>query len=172
MSLNLANTQSNDLKIEQAIMEKTVQHVISVTKSDDGSGIIQMMQPKFIGCNYENKEISVMFHVEKWELNPNGVMHGGLICTAFDTTYGMLTHYLANDHFITTVDLSTRYLKPIHLGSDLLIKVKACSVGRTLVSLTGEAYIVGEDVLAATSSSTFMILTHKKTQINTVLKEK
>jgi len=172
MSLNLASKQQLDLKREQEIMKKTIEHVISITKSEEGSGIIQMMQPKFVGCNYEDKEISIMFHVEKWELNPQGSMHGGLICAAFDNTYGMLTHYLADDCFITTVDLSTRYLKPIPEGSDLLIKAKARSVGRTLVSLTGEAYLVGKDVLAATSSSTFMILRDKKTQLNPVFKDK
>lgn len=171
MSLNLANTQTLDLKREQTLMEKTLEHVISVTKSKGKSGIIEMMGPKFIGCSYENKELSVMFHVEKWELNPQGSMHGGLVSTAFDTTFGILTHYHAKDCFITTVDLSTRYLKPIPLGSDLLIKVKACSAGRTIVSLTGEAYLAGKDILAATASSTFMILRDKKTQLTT-LKEK
>lgn len=170
MSLNLANTI--DLQKEQAIMEKALEHVISFTKSDGQSGIIEMMQPKFIDCSYERKEISVMFHVEKWALNPQGSMHGGLICTAFDTTYGMLTHYLAKDCFITTVDLSTRFLKPVPLGSDLIIKAKACSVGRTLVSLTAEGYLAGKDILAATSSSTFMILKHKKTQLTPLLKDK
>jgi uncharacterized protein (TIGR00369 family) len=172
MSLNLANTHTLDLKMEQAIMEKTIEHVINVTKSESESGVIQMMQPKYIGCSYQDKEISVMFHVEKWELNPQGSMHGGLISAAFDTTYGMLTHYLAKDSFITTVDLSTRYLKPVPIGSDLLIKAKACSVGRTIVSLTGEAFLVGKDILAATSSSTFMILRHKKTQLPVALKNK
>lgn len=170
MSLNLANTI--DLKREQALMEKTLEHVISYTKSEGQSGIIEMMQPKFIDCNFETKEISVMFHVEKWALNPQGSMHGGLVSTAFDTTYGMLTHYLAKDCFITTVDLSTRYLKPIPLGSDLLIKAKACSVGRTLVSLTAEGYVAGKDILAATSSSTFMLLRNKKTQLSPAVKDK
>lgn len=168
--MSLKSTNTMDLKIEQAIMEKTLEQVISFTKTQGESGIIEMMAPKYIGCNYETKELSVMFHVEKWALNPQGSMHGGLVSTAFDTTYGMLTHYLAKDCFITTVDLSTRYLKPIPLGSDLVIKAKACSVGRTLVSLTAEGYLAGKDILAATSSSTFMILRDKKTQLNTTFK--
>ncbi|MEA5082790.1 MAG: PaaI family thioesterase [Lachnospiraceae bacterium] len=171
MSLNLANAQTINLKREQAIMEKTIETAIAVTKSKGKSGIIEMMGPKFFGCSYENKELSTVFHVEKWELNPQGSMHGGLVSTAFDTTFGILSHYHADDCFITTVDLSTRYLKPIPLGSDLIVKVKACSVGRTLVSLTGEAYLAGKDIIVATASSTFMILRDKKTQL-TPLKEK
>ena len=170
MSLNLETAL--DLKREQEIMEKTLKHITSYSKSQGKSGVIEMMQPKYIGCNYEAKEISVMFHVEEWELNPQGSMHGGLVSTAFDTTYGILTHYLAKDYFITTVDLSTRYLKPIPLGGDLIIKAKACSVGRTLVSLTAEGYLAGQNILAATSSSTFMILRDKKTQVNTVFNDK
>lgn len=172
MSTNIANMQSIDLKKEQAIMEETIQEVIHVTKNEFGFGVIEMMQPKYIDCNYETKELSIMFHVEKWELNPQGSMHGGLVSAAFDNTFGMLTHYLADDCFITTVDLSTRYLKPIPEDTELLVKVKACSSGRTLVSLTGEAYIVGEDILAATASSTFMILRHKETQLNPKVKNK
>lgn len=171
MSLNLTNKQHEDLEKEQKQMEKVLKQVISVTKSPQGSGIIEMMHPNYIGCSYKEKELSVMFHVEKWELNPQGSMHGGLICAAFDNTFGMLTHYLADDNFITTVDLSTRYLKPVPVDSDLLIKAKARSVGGTLVSLTGEAYLEGKNILAATSSSTFMILKNKKTKINSAFKE-
>ena len=103
--------------------------------------------------------------MEEWELNPQGSMHGGLLCAAFDNAFGMITHYFAEDNFITTVDLATRFLKPIPMGSELTITVKVRSNGRTLVSLTGEAY-VNQELLAATSSSTFMILRGKKTQIN------
>jgi Uncharacterized protein, possibly involved in aromatic compounds catabolism len=165
MSSNLTNMKCIDLKNEQSIMEETIQQVIHVTKNECGFGVIELMQPRYIDCSYESKELSIMFHVEKWELNPQGSMHGGLVSAAFDNTFGMLTHYLADDCFITTVDLATRYLKPIPEDTDLLIKVKACSSGRTLVSLTGEAYIIGEDILAATASSTFMILRNKETQL-------
>ncbi|MDD3571058.1 MAG: PaaI family thioesterase [Lachnospiraceae bacterium] len=165
MSLNLANAHTVNSKREQSIMEKTIKTAIDVTKSKGKSGVIEMMNPNFFGCSFEEKELSIVFHVKKWELNPQGSMHGGLVSAAFDTTFGILTHYYASDCFITTVDLSTRYLKPVPLDSDLIIRVKACSVGRTLVSLTGDAYFEGKDTIVATASSTFMILRDKKTQL-------
>lgn len=160
-----------DQKLEQTTLEQeqafqaVIEHVINYTKSDQGSGIMKQMQPRFVSCNLAQKEITIAYQVEEWELNPQGSMHGGLLCAAFDNAFGMITHYFAEDNFITTVDLATRFLKPIPMGSELTITVKVRSNGRTLVSLTGEAY-VNQELLAATSSSTFMILRGKKTQIN------
>ncbi|HIW48389.1 MAG TPA: PaaI family thioesterase [Firmicutes bacterium] len=145
--------------------QEVIEYVINYTKSDYGSGIMKLMQPELIRCSLKEKEVVIHHHVEDWELNPQGSMHGGLLCAAFDNAYGMISHYFSDNSFITTVDLSTRFLKPIPAGSNLSIRVQARSTGRTLISLTGEAYL-DSGLLVATSSATFMILRGKPTQIN------
>lgn len=122
------------------------------------SGVIPLMKPEFVDCNYEEKTFTLAFQVEEWELNPEMSMHGGLITTAFDTTFGLMTHYFAQNHFVSTVTIAVTFLKPILLHDKLHITVKATSKGRTLVSLTGEGYLERDNILAATSTATFMIL--------------
>ena len=113
----------------QERMEKIIDNVINYTKSDNGSGIIKMMNPSFLRCSHENLQLEIKYRIESWELNPQKSMHGGLLCAAFDNTFGMLN---------------------------------------TLVSMTGEAVIENKNLVAATSSATFMILRGKETQINSL----
>ena len=143
-------------------------HVIDYTKSENGSAIIKMMNPDYHGCSHEELCLEIKYHIENWELNPQKTLHGGLLCAAFDNTFGMLTHYVADNNFITTVDIQCRFLKPITEGANLLIKTKVVSKGKTLVSLTGEAILMDSGITAATASATFMILRGKQTQINTL----
>ena len=150
----------------QSHMEKAVAYFVEKTTSEGGSGIISLMNPAFFHCNALEKTLTIRYYVEDWELNPQGSMHGGLIAAAFDNTFGLLTHYFAKGNFITTVELSTKYLKPIPKGCHILIKAKICSIGRTISSLSGEAYIEETDTLASTSSSTFMILRNKSSQLS------
>ena len=152
----------------QERMEKIIDNVINYTKSDNGSGIIKMMNPSFLRCSHENLQLEIKYRIESWELNPQKSMHGGLLCAAFDNTFGMRTHYFADNNFITKVDIATRFLKPITEGDDLIIRAKINSHGRTLVSMTGEAVIENKNLVAATSSATFMILRGKETQINSL----
>lgn len=146
-------------------MENAIRQILDFTKGDEGSHIIKMLAPEFVSCDVEKREVTIKVHVEQWQLNPQKVMHGGIICTAFDNTFALLTHYYAKDAFITTIDLNTKFLKPIKEHSDLYIKAKACSVGKTLISLTAEAYLKETNAIAATSTATFMILQGKKTQV-------
>ncbi len=141
----------------QKLMEDTIQKVIDFNCGDKGSGIIKMMNPEFLSCDYEKRELTTRFFIEKWELNPQGSMHGGLVSTAFDNTFGILTHFFAQGKFITTIDLATRYLKPIPEGCHLKVAAKSCSTGRTIITLVAEGYIEETGVLAATASANFMV---------------
>lgn len=117
-----------------------------------------MMAVEFIGFSDDRKSLTLSFPVLEWELNPLGIMHGGIITAAFDNTYGSYTHCIAENKFITTVNISTSFLKPVNLDDSLIITVKANSIGKTIISMTGEGYLKSSGILAATSSATFMIL--------------
>lgn len=123
------------------------------------TGILSEMDPKFESCNLERKELLLSFAVKDWELNPEGGLHGGMIMTAFDLSFGLLCHYFSKQKAICTVNLSTNFLKPIPPSGNVVYRIKAVSTGKTIVSMTGEAMF--EDVLAATASATFMILNNQ-----------
>lgn len=121
-------------------------------------GVIPKMEPRFRTCDFEAGTLEVAFQVLPWELNPQKVVHGGIISTAVDTTLGMLCHYYVNPHVITTVSLNTTFHKPIVLGDTFVIKGKIDFLGRSLVTVSGEIYSKEDTVLAATSTATFKIL--------------
>ncbi|MCI1931755.1 MAG: PaaI family thioesterase [Clostridia bacterium] len=154
---------------EQTLLEKTMKSVISLTASEKGSGIMLMMKPEYVKCSAKEKSLTIYYDIEKWELNPQGIMHGGMLTTAIDNTYGTLTHYYAGDKFITTIELSMHFLKPLHEGDRLEITVKADHVGKTIINLSAAGKINNKNnVLAVTSSATYMIINNIRTDINKI----
>lgn len=144
--------------INQAEFEAHLKKAIEVIVSDD-RGIMSLMKPEFVSADAENKTFTISYKVEKWELNPQGVMHGGMITTALDNAFGVLTHSFSNNHFVTTIEMSEHFLKPIFEGDIVLVTVRAVNVGKTIVTLEGECRIKNKDnMLAATAVTTYMIL--------------
>ena len=43
----------------------------------------------YLDCNIEEKWIELGFDVGEWSKNPSGDVHGGVICSLFDTATGM-----------------------------------------------------------------------------------
>lgn len=121
-------------------------------------GLVEQMRPRFISCDFEKREACIAFDVYDWELNPGGSLHGGITVTGFDMSCGLLCHYYAKQHAITTVNLTTTFLKPILPGDTIYYHAKITSLGRTLMSVTAEARLARGNILAATASVTFMKL--------------
>jgi len=154
---------------EQQIFEQSAEKVISLTAAAGNSGIMPMMKPRFGGCSSKDKTLSVLFDVVKWELNPQGIMHGGMITTAVDTTCGILAHSYAANKYLTTVEMSMHFLKPVREGDCLEIIAKAVNTGKTIITLTAEGYIKNRDnQLVLTSSSTYMVIKNIITDISRV----
>ena len=120
--------------------------------------ILRELKPRLVACNFAERTAEFAFDVMDWQLNPEGGLHGGILVTGFDVSFGLLTHYFAKQHMVSTVQVSTNFLKPIGPKDTIHYKVKINSLGRRIVSLTGEAWLERDDILAATASTTFMKL--------------
>lgn len=149
---------------KQLLMENKIKEIIKLLAGEDRRNDVEkMMQPYFVRCNYEEKSLTIGYDVAEWELNPQGVMHGGMITTAFDNAFGILTHFFAQESFITTVELGVHFHKPVFLGDKIEITVKANHLGRTLAVYTGELRVVNRDMLLADSATTTFIILNGKT---------
>ena len=42
-------------------------------------GVIPRMDPRFVSCDHEKGTLDVAYDVQAWELNPEDVIHGGMI---------------------------------------------------------------------------------------------
>lgn len=123
-------------------------------------GVLVHLEPRFVSCDFEKKEACISFEAMPWELNPGGSLHGGILMTCFDVSFGLTCHYFAKQHMITTVNLTTTFLKPVLLGDVVQYRVKINHLGRTLVSMVAEGWVNrnGKEILVGTATSTFMKL--------------
>lgn len=150
--------KSNTDVTEQEKMEQWFTNIFRPNSSFYRQGIIPMMDPHFVSCDYENMSVTLSFHGMEWQLNPEDIIHGGVLVTAMDTAFGALSHYISKLKMVTTVSINTTFLKPVLVGDELLVTAKAISLGRTLVSLTAEGVLTRTGKRAISSTSTFMIL--------------
>ena len=66
----------NELKQQE--MEQYYSDLLSVILADGKNGLVPTLAPKFINCNYEEKSLTIEFKVNEWDLNPEGILFGGL----------------------------------------------------------------------------------------------
>lgn len=114
------------------------------------------MKPVF--KEYIHKRLlTVSYPVLDSYLNPRGTMQGGFITAAFDNTFGALSYYSAGKKFMATIDIHTRYHCPIFKGDELTVTVRIASLGKTIVSMGGEA-VNREGRLIATAGTDALIM--------------
>lgn len=111
---------------------------------------------KLLGCSFADKWLELGFDVKEWAKNPYGGVHGGVICTLFDT--GMGTGAVAiSQKFITTTDLSVSYLRPM-VADSYIIHVDYNHLGRSLIRCTAKAIDAHTGHVCATGMASFMTL--------------
>lgn len=91
----------------------------------------------------------------KKELNPNGAMIGGLICTAIDITYGILVFGLCGGEIIPpTITMTTNFINAIFGGDTLLVTAKVESWGKRIINMSavGVSKDTGKTIITSTTS--------------------
>jgi acyl-CoA thioesterase len=110
------------------------------------------MRPKTMGEGRARFELAVASK----HLNPNGVLHGGVIYSLADTAMGAaLVSRLDGQEQCTTLEIKMSYLAPVTGGT---IAAEACVVQRTRRIGVLEAKVFGDgDRLVALATGTFYI---------------
>ncbi len=90
-------------------------------------------------------------------LNPNGVVHGGVMFTMVDTAMGKATMSVLDEgQFCASVEVQLRFIRPAAEGS-IAATATVLKRGRSIVHL--EARVLGAgDRLIATANGTFTII--------------
>ena len=144
--------------LSQAHMEEFFHDAMKPDSKMKHHGVIPEMDPRFVACDFEKGTLEMAYDVKEWELNPEDVIHGGMISTALDTTMGVLAHYYThlNSPTVVTVTMNVSFLKPIVLGDTFHIKAELDSLGRTLAPVKAEVRLERDDVLACIATATIM----------------
>jgi len=79
----------------------------------------------FIGAkcvSLSDSECLYEYEVSSNHFNPNGLLHGGALFTAMDSSQGMLIHYILGSEFEygVTGTATIRYEKPVKIGQVLI----------------------------------------------------
>ena len=113
------------------------------------------MESDLYAFSPEERKITLSFPVLKKELNPNGAMIGGLICTAIDITYGILVFGLCGGEIIPpTITMTTNFINAICGGDTLLVTAKVESWGKRIINMSavGVSKDTGKTIITSTTS--------------------
>jgi len=119
------------------------------------TGITFAMGQRFLWGDSDTMTCELSFPIRKWQLNPGGTMHGGMVATAFDNALGSVVVCAYPDEHVSTIHQAVTYLKPIFMEHELIIRVKCVNFGRSVMTLTGEAF--SNDELCATATGIYRI---------------
>ena len=140
----------------QEVMRRGLELVLEGV-GDHSVRIHDMMKKTLISCSEEEAEVTLAYEVEDWELNPSGVMHGGLIGTAIDTACGMVTRYVSENLLASTVSLNVDYLRPVPGGDRLLVTAKLVRLGGHVANLQAQARRESDQKPAAVATAVFYL---------------
>ena len=88
-------------------------------------------------------------------LNPNGVVHGGVVFTLVDTAMGRATmSVLEEGRICASIEVAVRYLRPI-TGGRLVATASVLQAGRRIVHLEGRVTVDGADRPVAVVQASF-----------------
>ncbi len=91
-------------------------------------------------------------------LNPNGVVHGGVVFTLVDTAMGRATmSVLEEGRICASIEVAVRYLRPI-TGGRLVATASVLQAGRRIVHLEGWVTVDGDDRPVAVVQASFAVL--------------
>ena len=96
--------------------------------------------------------------VDDRHLNPNGVVHGGVVFTLVDTAMGRATMSVLDEGRIcASIEVAVRYLRPIS-GGRLVATASVLRAGRRIVHLEGRVTVDGDDRPVAVVQASFAVL--------------
>ena len=105
----------------------------------------------------EEKSITFSFPVIKKELNPNGAMMGGVVCTCLDMSYGLLVFALIGGGVIPpTVSMTTNFINAIFKGDTLLVTAKVVSWGKRIINMSAKGVSKNTGKTIVTSTTVFI----------------
>ena len=102
--------------------------------------------------------VVAFLEVDDRHLNPNGIVHGGVVFSLADTAMGRATMAVLGDGQIcASIEVSVRYLRPIP-GGRLVATASVLRAGRRIVHLECSITVDGDDRPVAVLQGSFAVL--------------
>jgi len=115
-----------------------------------------LIAPRFVDCDFDGMTVILEYPVQKWELNPAGVLHGGIIAAIFDVSMAALILPYAGG-FAPTINLDVKYIKPVKEGDTLMVKAAIVSLGKSMVHTEAKAYSKTSGALSSAGTGIYSL---------------
>jgi len=103
-------------------------------------------------------EAEASIDVGERHLNPNGVVHGGVVFTLVDTAMGRATIFVLDEgSYCASIEVSVRFLRAVTEGW-MTARVTVLQAGRRIVQQEGRVTVDGEDRPIVSASGSFAVL--------------
>ena len=103
-------------------------------------------------------EAEASIDVGERHLNPNGVVHGGVVFTLVDTAMGRATIFVLDEgSYCASIEVSVRFLRAVPEGR-MTARVTVLQAGRRIVQQEGRVTVDGEDRPIVSASGSFAVL--------------
>lgn len=103
-------------------------------------------------------EAEASIDVGERHLNPNGVVHGGVVFTLVDTAMGRATIFVLDEgSYCASIEVSVRFLRAVTEGR-MTARVTVLQAGRRIVQQEGRVTVDGEDRPIVSASGSFAVL--------------
>jgi uncharacterized protein (TIGR00369 family) len=103
---------------------------------------------KFVSYDMKAKTMEIDFMGDAEDLNPAGLLHGGVISTLMDMAMGILVIPII-DGAPPTVELNVSYLRPVKQGETLRFHARITHLGRTVIHTAADAVNLESGKVAA-----------------------
>ncbi len=141
---------------EQGRMERILQQALAASPGQEEI-FNDRMRPEFAGCDAKERVLKLKFPVEKWQQNPNGVLHGGIIAAMMDITFGVLSRYYAGCGKIVTVQMNLDFMRRIPVEGSVCVIARVDKAGRRISFLSARLMDGEAGKLASEASAVFMV---------------
>lgn len=120
--------------------ERVRQRIAQVSTIAPGS-IGEMLHFQVTGYDPDCHSIWMTCETMPWMRNSAGTLHGGMCATILDQAMGFVTHCLkTGEGTAPTVQLKVDYLRPMHPGERVTVRVHVVSTTRSLMHLSADAF--------------------------------
>ena len=141
--------------MEQREFEKRVTDFVGNLNGAWGKSICGMIRPALLSCSAAEMSLEMAFSIQSWELNPGGVVHGGVMATLLDTALGTLTATVSGC-MNPTISLNVNYLRPAPGDGTIVVRAQVTMLGRSIIYTSARAWDSREpDKLVATAEGTY-----------------
>ncbi|MCD8016289.1 MAG: PaaI family thioesterase [Oscillospiraceae bacterium] len=118
-------------------------------------GFCMKLHPEIVSCDPDALRLTFAYEIEPWQLNPNGIVHGGVLSAMLDTNMGYLVVALTRIP-TATISQTTNFLRPAPPGKRLIAEASLDKRGRHIVFVSSKMWQEGDEKkLIATSEATY-----------------